>query len=148
MKPIEFKGANTKYAEEQEEYQTLPAHRTKDGQVTTCWKLTLKERIKLLFKGRIYLQQSTFNLKLQPQAMLLSFNAEYWNQHSLTLENGMKFSVEHDRTHEEMLVCFERFKTMFENDEQNETTFVNYMRELGHNCRTVESEQVAGNAGD
>lgn len=54
------------YAKDQPEYIPLPAHRTEDGQVTTRWKLSFLERIKVLFKGNIYLQVLTFNNPLQP----------------------------------------------------------------------------------
>jgi len=67
MKPIEFKGFNVIFAKDQPEYLPLPAHRNKDGCVTTCWKLTLYERILVLFKGVLYLQTLTFNNSLQPQ---------------------------------------------------------------------------------
>ena len=71
MEAIKFKECNSDYAENQDEYITLPAHKTKDGQgqVTTCWKLSLGERCKLLFSGKIYLQILTFNNPLQPLKM-------------------------------------------------------------------------------
>lgn len=55
MKAKTFKEANVKYAEEQEEYQTLPALKTDQGQVLTCWSLSLWERLYMLFSGRFWL---------------------------------------------------------------------------------------------
>jgi hypothetical protein len=66
MKAIEFERYNTKFAENQEEYLTLPAHVDSQGEVTTCWRLTIGERIRLLLKGRIYLRMLTFKRPLQP----------------------------------------------------------------------------------
>ena len=66
MKPIDFKNSNVVYAKDQPEYLSLPAHRTEDGKVTTCWELSLVDRIRALIYGRIYLQTLTFNNPLQP----------------------------------------------------------------------------------
>ena len=66
MKPIEFKEANVVYAKDQPEYLPLPAHRLHDGEVITCWKLTLRERLRVLFKGRLWICIMTFNHPLQP----------------------------------------------------------------------------------
>lgn len=67
MKPMKFKGMNTVYAKNQSEYFPLPSHKTEDGEVTSCWRLTVWERIKLIFTGKIYWQVLTFNNPLQPQ---------------------------------------------------------------------------------
>lgn len=69
MKPVEFPGHNVVYAKDQPEYLPLPAYKRPgdEGDVTSCWKLSLRERIKLLFTGRIYWSQWTFDGPLQPQ---------------------------------------------------------------------------------
>jgi hypothetical protein len=67
MKPIEFKGFNVVYAKDQPEYLPLPVHRGITGEVTSCWLLNWKERIQLLFTGKIYWTILTFNQPLQPQ---------------------------------------------------------------------------------
>ena len=67
MKPIGFPGQNCVYAENQPEYVPLPVHETADGMVTSCWKLTRWERVRVLFTGRIWWQALTFNQPLQPQ---------------------------------------------------------------------------------
>lgn len=74
MHPVKFKEHNMVFAENQPEYLPLPAHRDSDGIVTSCWKMSFIERIKILFTGRIYLLQMTFNNPLQPQLPKLSFN--------------------------------------------------------------------------
>lgn len=72
MTPVKFNEQNVVYAESQPEYLPLPAHKTKDGVVTSCWKMTLKERLKVSITGRIYLSVMTFNKPLQP--LLISTN--------------------------------------------------------------------------
>jgi hypothetical protein len=69
MKPIEFKEANFTFAINQPQYRPLPTWRGDDGTVISCWKLTRKERLKLLFTGRIWLRVLTFNQPLQPQRL-------------------------------------------------------------------------------
>jgi len=53
-------------AEHQDEYQTLPAYRSENGIVLTRWKMSLKERLRALFYGDVYLLVWTFNRPLQP----------------------------------------------------------------------------------
>lgn len=67
MTPIGFPEQNCVYAKDQPEYLPLPVHRTPDGQVTSCWSLSLRERVKLLFTGRLWWTVLTFNTPLQPQ---------------------------------------------------------------------------------
>lgn len=68
MKPIEFKGQNTIFAKDQPEYQPLPALKLKtpEGDVISCWELSLKERIKLLFTGKLWVSLLSFNKPLTP----------------------------------------------------------------------------------
>lgn len=66
MKPIKFEQCNVTFAEEQPEYIPLPAHRDREGIVTTCWGFTLLERFRILMHGKMYWQQLTFNHPLQP----------------------------------------------------------------------------------
>lgn len=65
-KPMKFPEMNTIFAETQPEYTSLPTVREPDGCVTSCWKLTWLERIKLLFTGKVWVQQLTFSMALQP----------------------------------------------------------------------------------
>lgn len=67
MKPIEFPEQNVIFAKDQPEYLPLPAHKTADGEVISCWSLTLRERLKVLLRGQIWWSVLTFNQPLQPQ---------------------------------------------------------------------------------
>ena len=50
MEAIKFKECNVDFAKNQEEYKTLPAFADrKNGVVTTCYKLSLKDSIKIIF---------------------------------------------------------------------------------------------------
>jgi len=68
MKPIKFKEVNVTYAENQEEYNPLPVFKNKSpqGEVISCWKLSFWERVRVLFKGEIWLMMLTFNKPLTP----------------------------------------------------------------------------------
>jgi hypothetical protein len=68
MKPIKFKEMNCTFAENQPEYLPLPAHKVKEpeGRVIACWELSFKERIKILFTGKLWSSLMTFNNPLTP----------------------------------------------------------------------------------
>lgn len=66
MIPVKFNGQNMTFAENQPEYIPLPAHRDKEGMVTTCWNLSFWERVKVLFGAKLWWQQLTFNTPIQP----------------------------------------------------------------------------------
>lgn len=66
MKNVKFDGCNIVYGECQPEY--VPLHAQKVGNVTiTCYRLSFKERVKLLFSGLIWFGQMNFDQPLQPQ---------------------------------------------------------------------------------
>ena len=70
MKPIKFKEHNVIYAEDQKEYLPLPVYKeltTKEAEVVSCWKLSFRERLKILFTGKLWWTVLTFNKPLQPQ---------------------------------------------------------------------------------
>ena len=71
MKPTKFKGVNCIYAESQEPYLPLPAHKHNDDWkcVSACWGLNLMERLKVLFTGKIYTTLPTFGNPLTPQKL-------------------------------------------------------------------------------
>lgn len=70
MEPIKFTESNIIFAEDQQEYyQPLPAYRGEDGEVISCWSLTLKERLTLFLTGRIWLRILTYNKPLQPSLL-------------------------------------------------------------------------------
>jgi hypothetical protein len=68
MTPKKFKEVNITFAKDQPEYQPLPAFRNDSqlGEVITCWNLTFRERLRILFKGEIWLSLLTFNKPLTP----------------------------------------------------------------------------------
>lgn len=71
MKPIKFEGFDCTYAKDQDEYLDLPAYKHNDdvGTVTSCWRMSVRERLKALFTGRIYLSLLTFGKPLNPQIL-------------------------------------------------------------------------------
>ena len=73
MKPISFREQSCVIAENQEEYLSLPAWKSEDGVVISCWELSFIERIKLLFTGLLWLKILTFNKPLQPQRPLIDY---------------------------------------------------------------------------
>jgi hypothetical protein len=69
MKPVPFIEQNCVYAKDQPEYLPLPVHKTENGRLISCWKLSWVERLKVLFTGRIWSHVLTFNQPLQPQLL-------------------------------------------------------------------------------
>ena len=68
MKPVEFKHQNTVFAKDQPEYQPLPALVLDSpiGEVISCWKLSFRERLRVLFLGRIWVSLASFKKPLTP----------------------------------------------------------------------------------
>jgi len=79
MKPIKFKHQNIVFAENQSEYLPLPALKleTPQGEVISCWKMTLKERIKVLFTGHVWLCLWSFNKPLNPSHLSVNRKEVY-----------------------------------------------------------------------
>jgi hypothetical protein len=71
MKLIQFEEQTIIFAEDQPEYLPLPAYQYNDvqGTIVCCWHLSLLDRIKLLFTGKIWHSILTFNQPLQPQLL-------------------------------------------------------------------------------
>lgn len=59
------------FAKDQPQYSPLPARAVGDSQRTiiTSWKLSWKEKLQLLWTGRVYLTILTFGKPLQPVRM-------------------------------------------------------------------------------
>ena len=74
MKPIEFKEQNIVFAEHQDEYLNLPARKFPGGETVTCHKMTWKERLHVLWTGKVWSLQLTFNQPLQP----IRFETDKW----------------------------------------------------------------------
>ena len=68
MIPIEFPEYNMKIAEGQDQYQTLPVYFKEgpEGETIHCWKLSWRERVKLLITGKLWFSTLTFNQPMQP----------------------------------------------------------------------------------
>lgn len=77
MKAIPFKEQNTEIAKDQEQYLTLPAFKVNDeqGTMVTCNYLSFWERIRVLFTGKIWLCELTFNKPITPR----SFYTKKWD---------------------------------------------------------------------
>lgn len=66
MRPLNFKQANITFAKDQPEYEPLPAYRSPQGEVITCWEFTEAE-IREIKKNKVmFFRQLTFNNPLQP----------------------------------------------------------------------------------
>ena len=79
MKPISFKDQNIVYASNQPEYQPLPALKfdTSEGEVISCWGLSFKERIKVLFSGKVWISLLSFNKELTPSYLSVNRKEMY-----------------------------------------------------------------------
>lgn len=63
MKPIKFKEQNIIFAENQPEYLPLPAFKNNSpqGEVISCWQLSWKERLRILWTGKLWVSLLSFN---------------------------------------------------------------------------------------
>ena len=68
MHPIEFPEQTVVWARNQPPYLPLPAY-TDDHVTISCWSLTWRERLLVLWRGTLWLRQNNFEQKLQPQAL-------------------------------------------------------------------------------
>jgi hypothetical protein len=68
MKPKQFPEVNVTFAKDQPEYMPLPAFKndSPQGEVITCWSLSFRERLRILFKGEVWVSMLTFNKPLTP----------------------------------------------------------------------------------
>lgn len=66
---IEFPEQTDVIAKDQPQYIPMPVFRHGDeqGGVTCCWKLSMRDRIKLLFTGKLWHSIWTFYSPMQPQ---------------------------------------------------------------------------------
>lgn len=71
MKAIKFKESNVVFAEDQEEYKSLPALKLDDemGNIISCWELSFKERVIILFTGKMWLNLCMFGKPLTPSLL-------------------------------------------------------------------------------
>ena len=66
MKPIEFKEVNVVYGKDQKDYIPLPALKFEDGTMVTCWKLSWRELLRIVWQRKVWVSFLTFNQPLQP----------------------------------------------------------------------------------
>lgn len=68
MKAKEFKHQNVVFAKDQQEYLPLPALKIGDenGNVVFCMGMSFRERLKVLFTGKVWVNLLTFNKPLTP----------------------------------------------------------------------------------
>ena len=74
MEPTTFPEQTMVIAKHQPQYLPLPAHvddNDPQGRITFCWKLTWRERIRLLWTGLLWQQVLAFGEPLQPQKLLV-----------------------------------------------------------------------------
>lgn len=69
MKPVKFAESNMVFGAGQSEYKELPALATEDGQIITFWKMSLVERLRVLFSRGVWLSMITFNRGVSPVYM-------------------------------------------------------------------------------
>lgn len=72
MKPIKFKEQTNIIAKNQKEYQPLPAMIRKDGAVISCWSLSFKERVKVLFTGKVWMALMMFGEPTTPSLLTVT----------------------------------------------------------------------------
>lgn len=89
MKAVNFEEANIKIAENQPEYDTLPAKVYDDqfGEVISCWELTDEELEHIKKTKQIWVSVLTFRKGIAPM-MLMSEKPEM-NDRQYVIENGM-----------------------------------------------------------
>lgn len=106
MKPVSpvvrgYKDKELVFAKDQPEYLPLPALPLDFGNsIATRWRLTWRERLRVLFRGDVYLSVMTFRQRLQPvmleteppdlmrifhtadeKAKRRRFTPEWWGEH-------------------------------------------------------------------
>ena len=71
MRPTKFKHQNCTYAENQPDYMPLPALKIQSeyGEVVSCWRMSFRDRVKVLFTGKVWLSLMSFNKPLTPSFM-------------------------------------------------------------------------------
>jgi hypothetical protein len=74
MKLTTFPEQNATIAKAQPPYIPMPVHVAYDeqGRMVCCWKLSLVERLHVLFTGKVWHQILTFYQPMQPQLLTIS----------------------------------------------------------------------------
>lgn len=69
LMPVDFPERTHEVAKDQPEYRTLPAHlvpNDEQGEMITCWQLSWRDRLKILFTGKLWASIWTFNRAVSP----------------------------------------------------------------------------------
>jgi len=92
MKPIKFKDQNTTFAKDQPEYGQLPALviNSPQGEVISCWKLSFREKVKILFTGKLWVSLMMFGKPLTPS--MFSVNHKDLYTRGDGVNNGFKLT--------------------------------------------------------
>lgn len=72
MNLIAFPEVNRTYAKDQPQYRQLPCYafpKDPEGRIVFCWKMSLWQRLRVLFTGVLWHHVLTFNAPLQPQLL-------------------------------------------------------------------------------
>ena len=69
MKCVEFEGVNVRIAENQPEYETIPAHHGA-GIMTFCWELSDEELAHVIKTKKIWHQVKCGHGSIQPQILV------------------------------------------------------------------------------
>ena len=81
MKAVKFKHQNSVFGEDQKEYPPVPALKMKGrgegvNHIVSCWKLTFRERFKVLVTGRVWVCTVTKET-IQPQLLSIDRKKVY-----------------------------------------------------------------------
>ncbi len=73
MEPIKFRQQNIVFAKNQPPYLPLPAYRDdkQGGRIFHCWKLSFRERVKIFFTGKIWVNVLNFGRAPQPIKLMI-----------------------------------------------------------------------------
>lgn len=69
MEPVSFPEHNRVFAKDQPQYKPLPVFIATDdpyGTAVSCWRLSFRERLRILFSGKLWLSMLTFHKPLTP----------------------------------------------------------------------------------
>jgi hypothetical protein len=72
MELITFAEQTVVIAKDQPEYLPLPAHRFANdphGRIACCWRMTWRERLRVMWTGLVWHEVLTFGGALQPQRL-------------------------------------------------------------------------------
>jgi len=96
MEPIEFKQQTAVAAKDQEEYLPFPIEKRNNDEreVISCWGLTFKERVKILFGANIYSSVWTFDSGIQPQRLFIEYPERKYTFWEGIDDNGNRLNIQ------------------------------------------------------